>query len=77
MRYSQIVVYERVGDTVTPYRVSMAYGMPSALCKTVNLASSCKKLDWAELYGNHTSWVHDQVLQYEQAVTEYYNKKAA
>lgn len=50
MRYSTIVVYVREGNVVTPVRVSKFYG-----------ETCTRRLDWPELYGNHTSWVAEQV----------------
>lgn len=53
MRYSTIVIYVREGDTVMPVRVSKFYG-----------ETRVRRVDWAELYGNHTSWVNQQVVEY-------------
>lgn len=50
MRYSVIVVYERDGDVVTPVRVSRGHGYETRT-----------PLEWPELYGNHTSWLADQI----------------
>lgn len=50
MRYTEIVIYVRKGDKVTPVRVTRAHGF-----------KTFRELDMAELFGNHTSWVADQI----------------
>lgn len=58
MLYTTIVVYKREGDKVVPYRLSQFHGYVPP-----GRGMHIRKLDWAEIYGNHTSWVADQIAQ--------------
>jgi hypothetical protein len=52
VRYTEIIVYRRNGNRLDAYRVStsIAHGQHTV-----------KAVEWPELFGNHTSWVAEQV----------------
>jgi hypothetical protein len=55
--YSSFIKYHRYGDKVVPVRVSMARSFGGKPILDPIPAYSCVEVSWAELYGNHTSWV--------------------
>jgi hypothetical protein len=62
MYYYSIVVYRRQGDKATPVRLSYssAYGYTGE-----------RILSWEELYGNHTSWVAEDIKQRQKRHAQY------
>ena len=63
MGYSTIVCYVREGDKLVPYRFSQFMSYHNVLGK-MHPDSSVRKLEWAEIFGNHTTWVNEQVKQH-------------
>lgn len=73
MYYSQIIKYQRYGDKVVPIRVSRANGFGGKCILDPTPAYACKTISWAELFGNHTSWIAADVARRE----EQHQRKAA
>ena len=71
MRYHQIIKYRRDGDILRAYRVTrypvgylppeLRAQMPGEIYGPV--AEFVKAVDFPEMFGNHTSWVADQIAQ--------------
>ena len=59
MGYTTIICYVREGNKLIPYRFSQFASSRSPADNHV------RKLEWAEIFGNHTSWVNERVKESE------------
>lgn len=64
MGYTTVICYAREGDKLIPYR-----------CSQFRDDTHVRKLEWAEIFGNHTSWVNERVKESEARHANY--RKAA